>query len=94
MKLNVWEDLNTWIKTSPNSPLLCVWKPLNTWIEQLPGLGIYWGVNTGWANSCGDELFTLGWIQCDQEPTGVFNRTRMVNFGKIKPFLKHPRFKV
>lgn len=21
-------------------------------------------VNSGWANNCGKELFTLGWVQC------------------------------
>lgn len=22
------------------------------------------GINSGWANNCGTELFTLGWVQC------------------------------
>ena len=25
------------------------------------------GVNSGWANNCGVELFTVGWVQCPQD---------------------------
>lgn len=23
-------------------------------------------INSGWANKCGKELFTLGWVPCDR----------------------------
>ena len=26
------------------------------------------GVNSGWVNNCGTELFTLGWVQCETQP--------------------------
>ena len=44
-------------------------------------------VNSGWANNCGKELFTLGWIPCDiveppDTPDVTFNID--IDTGKIK----------
>ena len=28
-------------------------------------------INAGWANNCGQELFTIGWVPCDVAPPVV-----------------------
>lgn len=28
-----------------------------------------YGFNSGWANNCGTQLFTLGWVPCEEEVT-------------------------
>lgn len=27
-------------------------------------------INAGWANNCGTELFTIGWVPCDTDQPG------------------------
>jgi hypothetical protein len=30
----------------------------------------FYGVNSGWANSCGTQLFTIGWVPCEARRPG------------------------
>ena len=39
--------------------------------------------NAGWANSCGQELFTLGWIPCAVIAPPVVRRTSVTAPGGI-----------
>ncbi len=47
------------------------------------------GVNTGWTNSCGQELFTLGWIGCGGAEQPQVQKKKTRPYGGINdPYLE------
>lgn len=53
-------------------------------------------INSGWANNCGVQQFTLGWVSCDHQVRGGKPRRRIIiGLPKkpIDPVIKEEEFK-
>ena len=43
-------------------------------------------INAGWANNCGKELFTIGWVRCPSDDLGGGGSSK----GKRRPWTEAP----